>query len=652
MKNGISILLTAGYISVCLCQSDTDATNSLDPVLESVLDNSSEEVNQNIVVEDLEYLQANPIDILHTTYSQLITVPFISSILAEKILLFTDSAHVTDLSQLKRIPEITDELFTKISPFLAVDNSHMKGSLFSPKYFRMRTRGKRRLQDQKGFTTKKYFGNEYQTYNRIWFGNESIETSFMFDKDAGELNRDGFAAGYIMLRNIDFISKVVAGNYSLSVAQGLLTARNISVSKGDNVIAQVKMSTDKFTPSASTDEYRYYRGIAVELSTTNFSFIPFYSDRELAGTLDNTGVVSSFYTSGLFRDSLSMTKRNVIKERISGGIVSVLISPTMKIGAGEVYLSYDKFLSNNLYNLHGRKSLSATNIFTDILLGKINLYGEIASNDGIRFSHSTGISFYASRELALNYHHRSYSQGYVNPLARPFGERGNIVDGELGNYAGIILRPLQLLRLSLYVDSYTLPYPEGRGIIGTEYFADLEAKPVRNLEIKVHVKTKERSQVSLRESDDNRSQTNYRFQWTYMISSEVEFSQRVEHAVVQYDPSSYSEKGIMNYFEVRYQHKQFPLSVRCRMSYFETDSYDSRVYQYESDVRGSFSNPPLYGKGNRWYILLTYELWKRSFLSLHYSETKKLHEYVIGTGDDEIIGNLDNQLTLQIDFEL
>ena len=58
-----------------------------------------------------------------------------------------------------------------------------------------------------------------------------------------------------------------------------------------------------------------------------------------------------------------------------------------------------------------------------------------------------------------------------------------------------------------------------------------------------------------------------------------------------------------------------------RMIFFDTQSYDSRVYEYESDVRGGYSFPPLYGRGSRWYIVAGWKVRRSVELSFKYSET-------------------------------
>ena len=119
-----------------------------------------------------------------------------------------------------------------------------------------------------------------------------------------------------------------------------------------------------------------------------------------------------------------------------------------------------------------------------------------------------------------------------------------------------------------------------------------------------------------------------------------------------YKPSIYKERGFLTFVEGIYRNQSSKLTAKTRYILFDTDSYDSRVYQYESDVEGNFSNPPLYGKGTRWYIFIGYDVFQKIRVSAKYSETKKLNTLVIGSGNDEISGNFDNQIALQMDLEL
>ena len=62
------------------------------------------------------------------------------------------------------------------------------------------------------------------------------------------------------------------------------------------------------------------------------------------------------------------------------------------------------------------------------------------------------------------------------------------------------------------------------------------------------------------------------------------------------------------------------------------------------------TNLPLYGEGIRWYFMIKYNIISSLRVSIKYSETIRNNVTSIGTGYAEIIGGLDNKISLQIDF--
>jgi hypothetical protein len=58
----------------------------------------------------------------------------------------------------------------------------------------------------------------------------------------------------------------------------------------------------------------------------------------------------------------------------------------------------------------------------------------------------------------------------------------------------------------------------------------------------------------------------------------------------------------------------------------------------------------MYGKGIRWYLIIKYKPLKFLTLSTKYSETYKPDETSLSSGDNEIMGNIDNRISLQIDL--
>ncbi|MDQ3552116.1 MAG: helix-hairpin-helix domain-containing protein, partial [Bacteroidota bacterium] len=80
------------------------------------------------------------------------------------------------------------------------------------------------------------------------------------------------------------------------------------------------------------------------------------------------------------------------------------------------------------------------------------------------------------------------------------------------------------------------------------------------------------------------------------------------------------------------------------------DSYNSRIYAYESDVLYSYSIPPFYDKGFRYYFNINYDLSRSFSCWLRWSQTIYENRKSIGSGLDEIVGNKRSDIKLQLRY--
>lgn len=652
MKNLILLLVICPV--VLFSQDTTEVTTQ--GVIEQILEDAADEHDVQQFGEELEYFQQHPINLAAPNYHELLKLPFISPLLAEAIILYADTVSITSLEQLLNVSLMTSDVYNKLLPFVTIErtNETMQAisSFFIPQSVESRTRYEQRIQPARGYTDGSFRGGPYSTYQRMRVNSNSIEAAGLFEKDAGEMFNNGLTAGYLSLKNISVVNQLVVGNYNISSGQGLVVARNIATSKGSNVIGQTRKRSSIISPSVSTDEFRYFQGIAGNIQAGNFSLAGFYSERMLPASINSERVATSFYTSGIYRTENDLRRQKVLKEKVAGGIVEYNFSTLQTITATAVRTEYDKYLKPTLLDLRGKKDIIAGSISWNWLFSSFSIFGEAASNDGMRYSKVLGVIIPVAKEFSISYHHRAFTKGYVSPFARPFGERATISDGETGNYFGSEIK-LNKITFNSYVDYYSLPAAEqGFGTNAAEIYLQAMYSGIKNVNVMFHIRNKTKSQSAIRESDDWRTQTNYRAAYKFRINSALTIAQRFEVVNVSYAPSGYREKGFLSFVEGIFKKQNIAFNGKVRMVFFDTDSYDSRLYQYESDVAGNFSNPPLYGKGIRWYVVAGYEVFDNFQFSLKYSETKKLNEVVLGSGDDEIIGNLDNYIALQLDFKL
>jgi hypothetical protein len=119
--------------------------------------------------------------------------------------------------------------------------------------------------------------------------------------------------------------------------------------------------------------------------------------------------------------------------------------------------------------------------------------------------------------------------------------------------------------------------------------------------------------------------------------------------MVWYDrKGTQASNGFSAYVDAYYKPLLKPLAANIRLQYFETNDYNSRIYAYESDVLYSFSIPPLYGKGFRYYANINYDLTRKISLWFRWAQTIYQNQEVIGSGLDEIQGNRKSDYRVQV----
>ena len=135
----------------------------------------------------------------------------------------------------------------------------------------------------------------------------------------------------------------------------------------------------------------------------------------------------------------------------------------------------------------------------------------------------------------------------------------------------------------------------------------------------------------------------------YKVSKDLRLKTRIEYNHFFIKDANLKENGLLVYQDLRYV-PQKNINLYGRIIFFQTDSFNSAVYEYENDLLGVMPNLAMYGKGIRWYVIVKYKPLQFLTLSTKYSETYKPDETSLSSGDNEITGNVDNRISIQIDM--
>ena len=109
-----------------------------------------------------------------------------------------------------------------------------------------------------------------------------------------------------------------------------------------------------------------------------------------------------------------------------------------------------------------------------------------------------------------------------------------------------------------------------------------------------------------------------------------------------------SMAGFLSFFDFLYRPLMKPFSGVLRLQYFETDSYNARLYAYENDVLYSFSIPVFFDKGYRYYLNLNYDVNKFLTLWMRWAQIIYSNKLTIGSGLDEINGKQKSEIKFQL----
>ena len=660
MKTFISIFILLICSVELAAQSDTTAfQKDLDKILEDI----TAEKESSQLYDMVEYLKENPIRINFATEDNLLQIPFVNREDAKMIIKQrkTIGGFYTE-ETFKDIDGVASDVIDKILPF--IDFSRNKGFTLLNQFSQSiksltvtyRSRVLRDLQQDRAYLTGKYYGSDLKIYNRLVLNNKNdIHAGIIVEKDAGEKSLTDFNSFHLSLQNLGFVQNIIFGDYSVGFGQGIALWSRSSMSKGSETVDVLPRDAHGIKPYLSTDENIFFKGVAAKTVFDNFSLYTFYSDKYLDGTIDSTtNQIRSLVTDGLHRNASEAAHKHIINEKSYGASLNYDYRDIFGLGI----LCYTSKFGNDFEK---ETALDPSGNTFDYLsscynlkIGKLYFSGETAySNKSVSTINSAQITI--DKNFALVFSYRNYSKDYWSFHANGFGEKDG-TQNESGFYTGIHWRTAYGI-FDVYYDQFRFPYAANNFLFpsqGNDFLVYYTLRPFKSGELRLKYRIKSKDDVAALKDQlglIKGTTENYRAELLYRVLRNVQLRTRVEIVNVHSTTVSSSEKGFLMYQEVQFSPIR-SLGISARVVLFKTDSYNSRVYEYESDLAGVMTTPPLYGDGMRWYLLARYNTPFGFTLTFKYAESFKPSETSFGSGATFVNGNLDNRVSLQIDFKM
>ena len=662
--------------------ADTNYFNYLN-VEELLLENIFEDSEDSKLLDDLDNLKRNPLDLNTASQEELETIPFINSFISKKIIEYRKlKKQFKSKQELLLVDGITDEIYELIKIYVIVKQlafdvvreidkemyseiNKNNTRLFRNTDIRYRTRFQQDLQTKDGFLDGSYPGSKAKIFNQLNFVNSkfNIDGNITLEKDAGETSLTDFYSAFLELKNTGIVKELVLGDYSLTFGQGLGMWGSTGYSKGSLAVDAVKKRNIGIKGYSSVNESQFFRGAASTFNIKKFDFTFFYSDNYFDASIDTTlHEVSSFYFDGYHRTISEQNRKNSGRERLFGSRI-YFNNNILRSGATYWNSKFSKPVkadsTKNLYSFAGDKA-DMISFDYDVNVKNLNLYGELSRSQSGSIAGLSALQLNFSKTAELVFLYRYYPEQFSPVHSFGFGENNGNTQNEQGFYTGLTLYPYKFLIINTYFDQFKFPYRTYFNPIatqGNDFLFNADWKFDRNILINFRYKNenKEETQTVADEFGRdtkkivNRNQMNFRFGFDYKLSNKINIRSRYDYVFVGYNLYGGNNKGSMFYSDFRFAPSRV-FTVAARFIFFQTDDYDSRIYEYEDDIRGVMSNTSIYGKGSRWYIMFQCKPFRSLEFYGKYAETYLDGVKSIGTGNDLIQGDINNRLNLGMEI--
>jgi hypothetical protein len=664
------------FISLLLLAS-TAFPQDIPPVtqqqLENVAETNDEDPKDDNLLQQLDYFRKHPININAGTAEELQALKFITDLQIGNFIRYRNLfGKFISIYELQAIPTWDLVTIKKILPYIIVDDATSIKESFLSRFKNgdqvLLFRISRVLQKSKGYDTSLnnyYLGDRnhlmfryrYQYKDLLYFGVTA-------DKDAGEQFFKGaqskgfdFYSFHFFARRLGIIKSLALGDYAVNLGQGLIQWQSLAFGKNAEVMS-IKRQAPVLVPYRSAGEFYFNRGAGITLQKKNIEATVFGSFKKISGNIvnDTAERFTSLQTSGYYRTPSEIADKNKIALGSCGGNISYRTS-SFKIGLNTVIhhfnLPFQKaYEPYNLYAVSGKKVFNSS-IDYSYTFKNVHLFGEAATDKNMHKAFVSGALMSVDPKIDLSVLYRNIQKQYQSLFGNAFTENTMPVN-EKGLYAGMAIRPAQGWQLNAYADFFQFPwlkYLVNAPTRGYDYLAQLNYQPNKEFGMYVRYKNKNKPIDSSGNGviyyPQDQVKQNLRVHLSQQLSSNVSIDSRLELMWFNHRQKN-NEQGFLSYVEGAYAWKK--LAANLRLQYFETNSYNSRIYVYESDVLYSFSIPAFYDKGFRYYINLHYHASKKLQWWLRFAKTIYADKTIIGSGLDEMNSNAHSDIRVQLQY--
>ena len=476
---------------------------------------------------------------------------------------------------------------------------------------------------------------------------ERAQAAFLTDKDHGEGSLGDFVAGYVDVRDVVGIDRVVAGDFRPGFGQGLLFGRFPRMG-----VSPVKQSPSRQLGYRSAAENGALRGLLVARSVGCVEITLLYSRTRRDARKNAQGAIETLLDTGLHVTESEKAAEDVLSERSVAGRLLWRAGLSTKLGATLAAHRFDPSLGPGDWEKEhfafrgGRQTLFGLD--WDVSVQHFNGFGEIAVSSKTGYGLVAGV-LCEEKPVTLRLLARTYTPGFYAPYGTSFSSGDNA--NERGVYTEVEWRLTPRARMTLFLDqhrrpwrTYSIPVP----VVGSSSGGTIEYRPHRGLTASLKLGSRNSQESASSEGgllDKHAEYWHVDLRW--LPDERLAVHGRVARSAVSFQHTVSSEQGALLFGDLRIALSE-SFTVDARLTFFDTDSYASRIYQFEDDLKGIFASRPMYGCGKRWYVIL------RGKLGPYELSAKYSRQHVLPTGEPKSSERplVESLLGVQVDIDL
>lgn len=643
-------------------------------------DSEEADLNMEELLELLQSLAANPLNINRAELDELLQVPGLNFHIAQNIVQYRNSqAPFQTLDNLLNVHGIDQATLERIRPYLTVGTGQFRRQdlYLNPRYwtengrFEGLSRVQRVLEKQYGYqrpdTLGGFVGSPVNYYQRFRYTSNHLSVNLTQEKDPGEpLAHPGdfdYNSWHVALKENGRLNHLIIGDFSAAFGQGLLLWSGGAFGKGSEVIRTASKSDRGIRPYTSAQEMNGFRGIAATYGR-RLQVTGFYSNRRrTASEIDNT-YVRFPSGSGYHRTLTERNRRLNLGQETAAGRVRLQV-PHGFLGISAVYNRFDRPVERGtlpwqIHNFEGQNLLGYSADYR-LLAGPVLLFGEAAFSDNRGYGVLSGAEFKLGENTEAVTLYRYYDPALQTIFGAGFGEQSGDPGNEEGFYLGLRHSFGSKIRASAYMDQFRFPaarFQLRQPTSGYNWLGLIEYNPNRDLRLYTLFRYKQKEQEYTGQDEmgreirllDDHKRSGARFQAEYHASPSVRLRTRFDMVRAR-SPGANPGWGYLVFQDIQlYPYQQ--LRVDARVTIFDTDGFNSRVYQFETDLLYVLSNTMLFDRGQRMYIVLKYRASGRLEFWVKAATTRYDNRNKISSGNQRIDGNRRSDIGFQARIRL